>query len=170
MGKYTQKYLEKYNWEDIQSFYDKGNNWSDIVKSFKITFSGLSFACKNGKFKSRSKKESNKLERLKNPRTHSEETKKKISESIKKYLENNPNKVPYLLNHSSKESYPEKYFTELFLKEGIILESNYRIGLYELDFCIVNKKIDIEIDGDQHYLDNKIVESDIRRTKYLENK
>jgi len=30
-------------------------------------------------------------------------------------------------------------------------------------------KINIEIDGDQHYYDNKIVESDIRRNKYLES-
>ena len=37
-----------------------------------------------------------------------------------------------------------------------------------MDFCILDKKIDIEIDGDQHYLDNRIVESDKRRNKYLD--
>jgi very-short-patch-repair endonuclease len=30
---------------------------------------------------------------------------------------------------------------------------SYRIGLYELDFSIPDKRIDIEIDGDQHYYD-----------------
>jgi len=38
-----------------------------------------------------------------------------------------------------------------------------------LDFCIPEKRIDIEIDGNQHYLDQRIVKSDIRRNKYLEN-
>ena len=98
-----------------------------------------------------------------------EETKKKISKGRIKFLEENPNMVPYLLNHSSKESYPEKYFTVLFEKEGIKIEKNHRIGLYELDFFILDSKIDLEIDGDQHYLDNKIVESDKRRTKFLED-
>ena len=100
----------------------------------------------------------------------SDETKKKISESRKKYLKENPDKVPYLLNHSRKESYPEKYFTNIFDKNNLKYDKSYRIGLYELDFSITNKKIDIEIDGDQHYLDKKIVESDKRRNKFLKNK
>jgi very-short-patch-repair endonuclease len=105
----------------------------------------------------------------KTPRKHSEETKKKISEIRKKYLQENPDKVPYKLNHSSKESYPEKYFTEVFKNEGIEVVKSFYIGLYELDFCIPNKKIDIEIDGNQHYYDEKIVESDKRRNKFLED-
>lgn len=98
---------------------------------------------------------------------HTQETKDKISKSRKEYLRNNPDKVPYLLNHSSKESYPEKYFTEVFKNEGIDVIKSYRIGLYELDFSIPEKKIDIEIDGSQHYLDTKIVESDKRRNDFL---
>lgn len=102
----------------------------------------------------------------------SEEHKKKISKSRKDFLMNNPDKVPYLLNHSRNESYPEKYFENIFDKEGLFdtdigIEKSYRVGLYELDFSIPNKKIDIEIDGDQHYYDSKIVESDDRRNKYL---
>jgi len=103
-------------------------------------------------------------------RKPSDETKKKISESRKKYLLENPDKVPYLLNHSSKESYPEKYFSEVFINEGIEVQRYFRIGLYELDFCVIDKKIDIEIDGDQHYLDKKIVESDKKRNEFLEEK
>ena len=99
----------------------------------------------------------------------SEETKKKLSEIRKKYLAENPDKVPYKLNHSSKESYPEKYFTEVFKNEEIDVVKSFYIGLYELDFCIPDKKIDIEIDGSQHYYDKKIVESDKRRNEFLEN-
>lgn len=101
-------------------------------------------------------------------RKHTEESKKKISKARIKYLTENPDKVPYKLNHSSKESYPEKYFQELFIKEKIEVDRYFHIGLYELDFCILDKRIDIEIDGSQHIFDDKIVESDIRRTKFLE--
>ena len=109
-----------------------------------------------------------KLSKIGKNRKHSSETKKKLSEIRIKFLSENPDKVPYLLNHSSKESYPEKYFTELFLKENIKVEKFYQIGLYELDFCIPDLKIDIEIDGEQHFCDKKIIESDIKRTKFLE--
>ena len=98
---------------------------------------------------------------------HSEETKNKISLSMQKYLEQNPNRVPYILNHSSKESYPETYFKELFLKENIQYIYHFRVNKYELDFAVPSLNLDIEIDGDQHYLDNKIIDSDVRRDKYL---
>lgn len=101
-------------------------------------------------------------------RKHTEEEKQKISKSRKAYLSANPDKVPYLLNHSSKESFPETYFKELFVAEGIFLEYHHQISKYELDFCDVEKKIDIEIDGEQHYVDSRIKQSDIDRTAYLE--
>ncbi len=110
-----------------------------------------------------------KIENGKTSVKHTEETKKKISKSRKEYLLNNPDKVPYLLNHSRNESYPEKYFGEIFEKSNLGIVKSYRIGLYELDFSIPNKRIDIEIDGEQHYCDEKIVNSDIRRNRYLED-
>lgn len=100
---------------------------------------------------------------------HTEETKKKISNSMISYLDSNPDKVPYVLNHSSKESYPETYFKELFNNENIPFIYHYKINRYELDFAIVNLKLDIEIDGDQHYLDKRQVESDVRRDAYLKS-
>jgi hypothetical protein len=64
------------------------------------------------------------LSRIKNGklttgRKHSQETKDKISQARIKYLSENPDKVPHLVNHSSKESYPEKYFTDVFERENI---------------------------------------------------
>lgn len=169
MARHTNKFLEKYNWIDIQKFYDDGNSWNDVLKKFNINSSGLDFGLKSGLFKTRSRSESNKMTCMRRPRKLSEETKKKISESRIKYLLENPDKVPYRLNHSSKESYPEKYFTELFKNENIKVTRYHYIGLYELDFCILDKKIDIEIDGEQHHIDKRIVESDKRRTEFLEN-
>lgn len=106
--------------------------------------------------------EANKLRNI------SQETKNKISISRKKYLEENPDKVPYLLNHYSKgPSYPEKYWSEILIKHKIPFDTEYRVWLYSLDFKI--GMVDLEIDGEQHYLDNKIIESDLRRNSYLES-
>lgn len=66
---------------------------------------------------------------------HSEETKKKISETQKKNVANG-RMFGYKLNHSSKVSFPEK-------------------------------KVYIEIDGEQHYNDPKIIEHDKERTEKL---
>src|SRR3546814_4629172 len=41
--------------------------------------------------------------------------------------------------------------------------------IYSLDFAIIPSKIDLEIDGEQHYVDQRIVDSDKRRTEYLES-
>ena len=102
-------------------------------------------------------------------RTHTEEEKLKIGASVKAFLVEHPDMVPYVRNHSSAESYPEKYFKKLFASEGLNLIYHYRINTYELDFCDLAKKLDIEIDGEQHYLDPRIIKSDKKRTEYLEN-
>lgn len=102
-------------------------------------------------------------------RKHTEEEKQKISDSRKAYLSANPDKIPYLLNHSSRESFPETYFKELFNAEGIILTYHHQISKYELDFCDLEKKIAIEIDGEQHYVDKRIAASDVNRNEYLIN-
>ena len=158
----------KYNWKQIQEYYDDGNSWRDVNKKFGCSMAALSKASKRGDLESRNKSESVSLERRKNPKFHSEETKKKISTARKKYLEENPDKVPYLLNHYSiKNSYPEEYFLDLFKKEGIDLKHHLQVGLYQLDFYNKDKMIDVEIDGEQHHLDERIVESDVRRNNYL---
>jgi very-short-patch-repair endonuclease len=170
MSKYfTDEYFKKYNWVEIQEFYDGGNTWKGVVEKFKISNNGLSQAVRKGLLQTRSTSEAMKLYCKNNKRTLSDETKAKLSKIRKEYLRKNPDKVPYLLNHSSKESYPEKYFTEVFEKEGLDVVKKFRVSLYELDFSIPHKRIDIEIDGSQHHLDEKIVMSDMRRTEFLES-
>jgi very-short-patch-repair endonuclease len=103
-------------------------------------------------------------------RKHKQETKDKISKIRRKYLSENPDMVPYKLNHYSKgRSYPERYWKDIFDEAGIDYVEQHQIHTYQLDFALVEEKIDIEIDGDQHYLDQRIVESDKRRDEYLEN-
>ena len=91
-------------------------------------------------------------------------TKKKLSESMKRYFRDNPSKVPYILNHSSKESFPERYFKEIFMKEGFPqFIRNKHVLTYFLDFAFEDKMAFIEIDGEQHYTDKRIIEHDRKR-------
>lgn len=104
-------------------------------------------------------------------RKHTKETKKKISESRKKFLEENPDQIPYLLNHYSKgPSYPERYFKKVFQNAKLHFEEQKPEGRYLIDFAFVDKKIAVEVDGEQHYLDPKIIESDKRKTKFLQQR
>lgn len=104
-------------------------------------------------------------------RIHTEETKDKLSKIRIKYLKENPDKHPYKLYHYSKgPSYAEKYFGEVFDNENMQLQSYYRVGIYELDFAHPDKMIAIEIDGEQHYYDKRITESDKRKDTFLEGK
>ena len=96
----------------------------------------------------------------------SEETKAKISASRKKYLEAHPDQVPFKLNHSSKESYPEKYFRKWLKKVGLLEKQELQVSRYTLDFAWETKKIYLEIDGSQHSLD-WMQEHDRVRTQFL---
>lgn len=99
---------------------------------------------------------------------HSDEHKKKISEGRKQYLIEHPDKVPYLLNHHSKgDSYPEKYFKTVFDNAHVDYKQNYYQCGYFLDFAWPEKKIYLEVDGEQHYLDKRIVEHDKARAQTL---
>ena len=98
----------------------------------------------------------------------SDEDRKRISEQMKKYLSEHPDKVPYLLNHSSMVSYPERYFIFVFKKEKIDLKYHVQIGRYQLDFCDYDQKKYVEIDGESHFTDKKTIKIDKERTEFLE--
>lgn len=99
----------------------------------------------------------------------SDEHKQKLSHARKEFLKKNPDKVPYLLNHSSKMSYPEQYFMELFALYDIPLQYHKQISYYELDFYNDEYKVYVEIDGEQHYQQQSIIR-DQKRTEFLEHK
>jgi very-short-patch-repair endonuclease len=78
----------------------------------------------------------------------------------------NPDKVPYLINHSSKESYPEKLFREGLTRENLTgWTQSFRISLYEYDFAFLGQKIDVEIDGSTH-LQEKVKKIDKKRDEF----
>lgn len=97
----------------------------------------------------------------------SEEHKNKLSDSMKKYLDENPGNIPYLKNHSSKESYPERVFRKALTRRGIEgWKQELPLLRYSLDFCFIKEKIDIEIDGGTHKL-KSVIEKDTERDKKL---
>lgn len=98
-------------------------------------------------------------------KAHTDETKKRISESRKSYLLQNPDKIPYVLSHSSKVSYPEQYFMDCFSEYEV--EFQYVVHRYRLDFANPSIKHYLEIDGEQHYSCKKMVQHDIERTQIL---
>jgi len=162
--------MPRYNWIEIQKFYDEGHTWREVIEEFGVSMAAITSARKRGDFVSRERSSAMKLSCKLKPRKLSEKTKEKISKARRKFLKENPDKVPYLLNHHSKGmSYPEKYFEKLFRNENIELIYHHRVGTYQLDFSDPIRKIDIEIDGEQHYCDEKIIKSDKRRNKYLED-
>ena len=99
-----------------------------------------------------------------------QEIRNKISNSRIKFLKENPDKVPYIINHSSKMSYPEKIFMDALVKENIKgWEYNYRNGIYMYDFAFTEIKLDVEIDGSTHLTD-KVKLIDKRRDEFSINK
>lgn len=155
----------KYNWNKVQAFYDAGHTWKEIQQEFGIAQASLFKAKERGDFISRNHSDANKIAYKKGRgcQKHSEETKIKISKARIKYLTNNPDKVPYLINHSSKKSYPEQIFENALISANITgWQYAYQNGIYEYDFAWPEQKIDVEIDGATH-LSEKVKKIDARR-------
>lgn len=98
----------------------------------------------------------------------SDEEKKRRSEEKIKYYQEHPDRIPYKLYHSSRISYPEQYFKDIFEHENIPLKYHLQVGLYELDFYNEEYKVYVEIDGDTHK-HKKVQEIDKRKDDYLKS-
>lgn len=161
---------EKHDWESIQLEYDNNQTITQLMTKFAISLRGMRWGRLNGKLKIRNKSLEGILRCKEHPRKHSIETRKKISDARRKYLADHPDMVPYRLNHSSKQSYPEKLF-ETALRSNDISGwiSPYRIYIYEYDFAFPELKIDVEIDGGTHSLPN-VIEIDIRRDAWSKSR
>ena len=157
----------RYDWTEIQRYHDDGHTWREIQAKFGVVQASITRAQKRGDFVSRNHSEANKNSYTKGrSHKHTQETKDKISKARINYLMNNPDKVPYLINHSSKKSYPEKIFEQALISSGITgWIYAYQNGIYEYDFAWPEQKIDVEIDGSTHNLP-KVQKIDLRRDKF----
>jgi very-short-patch-repair endonuclease len=159
------KYHKRYDWSIIQKDHDNGMTWRQLQEKYGICSASIVNAKKRGVFISRNKSEALKLVP---GRPLTDEIKQKISSSRKKYLKENPDKVPYKLNHYSRgQSYPESYFEKWLLSNGISFISEQQVSIYSIDFRIGN--IALEIDGEQHYVDERIIKSNFYRDEYLKS-
>lgn len=99
---------------------------------------------------------------------HTEETKKKLSLKQKEYIKTHIEEFSERLKR--KISYPEQIFINFLKKYGydekFLIEREYSIYPYFIDFAFVDIKLAIEIDGSQHLRADRI-ESDKKKDKLL---
>ena len=146
----------RYNWQEIQIFYDSGKTWKDIRIEYKVSLLNLSIAAKEGFFKTRKAIESY---LIRNPnrigRKQSSESKQKLSVARKAYLAANPDKHAWKLHNKFKSIPCEKVKTDLRrLEIGFDYEFQPLLHLnrfFSVDISFPNRKIGFEINGGQHY-------------------
>lgn len=150
--------IHKLNWKEIQSFYDTGKTWRDIVKAFNISFQMLTEASKLGLFHSLNNKKSIDLMWKRKGhigKKHTEESKLKLSIARKKYLSENPTIASWKTNDKFSSIPCEKIKKELsllnieFIEELMPLIHKQRF--FAADIAFPSKMIIFEINGAQHY-------------------
>jgi very-short-patch-repair endonuclease len=97
-------------------------------------------------------------------RKHTEETKARIS---KKQKENYKNKSRWYIQGRTKQSYAEKYFQDIFDNFSKKPLNNFKVDRFWLDFAWIDQMVYIEIDGEQHYIKDSLIERDKNREKHL---
>lgn len=102
--------------------------------------------------------EANKIAHQKYPEKylHNEKTKNKIREARLKFMKEHPEQTAWRLKN---KSYLEEMF-EVFLQERgyadkYLIQREYSVFPYFIDFAFVDLKIAIEIDGSQHLLEDR---------------
>lgn len=139
----------KIDWVEIQSSYDSGDSLRKICEKYKIHLTEIYAAKKEKKFETRTKTEAS--QKRKSFKSHTQETKSKLSEIRKDYLEKNPDKHPWRTNSKFK-SVPCEQLKKVLRENGIdfIEEFQPKQGKnYSVDIMI--GKIGLEVNGNQHY-------------------
>jgi predicted DNA-binding protein YlxM (UPF0122 family) len=145
----------KDNIQKIQEYYNSGFSLRETAKKFGISFSSIRYYSKKGLFKTRNFSEASKLSRKIHPRPKmSEETKRKISESRKKFLKENPDKITWR-REDVKISQPCENVKNFLRKNNIQFIPEFDPGVdgrfFSVDIAIPEKQIIIEVNGNQHY-------------------
>jgi very-short-patch-repair endonuclease len=102
------------------------------------------------------------------------ERRRKISEKMKENFKNGKIKGWSFINENkNRRSYPEEFFIKVFENNGLYekytIKEKLPYGKYNIDFLIVDLKLIIEIDGEQHYKDDKAIEHDKIRDNFFLN-
>ena len=151
--------LDSLNWQEIQKSYDEGVLIKDLCKMYNFSQTLLLKANKKGYFKN----EHNIL--------HKNKISNKLSESLKECHRIGKHSGWNAINSQTKRSHPEEFFYNVLKKNGLfekytIIEKMPFLK-YTLDFVIVDLKLDIEIDGKQHFITESAIEHDKQRNETL---
>ncbi len=143
---------------EIQNCYDNElKSWREVAKIFSIGEATLYKWCKLGILKSRSNEAGIKLAVKQGKFSHkkSEESKDKIRQSRLKQLTENPDN-PSWKSLNKKYSIPCEKVKEFLKSQNIDFIEEFRPLLhlnrfFSLDIAFIDKKVAIEINGNQHY-------------------
>ena len=105
-------------------------------------------------------------------KSHSDETKQKISESMKLAQKEGRAHNIGECRWNNTHSWPEKWLIQVLKNEccyveGIHYVTEYPFHRFSLDFAFVNSKLCIEVDGKQHTTDKAQIERDKRKDELL---
>lgn len=104
-----------------------------------------------------------------NRRSHSDESKKIISEKRIDWLKKNPDKHPWKKN-TKFLSVPCEKLKSIFIENGLCFETELQPisdRFYSIDIAFVDKGIGIEVNGNQHYDSNKELKEYYKKRKEL---
>lgn len=146
------------DWKAIQYDHDHGLSYEELCKKHSIYKTILAEAKKIGLFFTVSEEEKNKRISIKSSsRSHSPETKVKISEKRKNWLKNNPDKHYWSFAPSPfYDSKPCSILKERLKNEGIFFIEEYKPLLHKdrffsIDVYLPQFSLGIEVNGRQHY-------------------
>lgn len=102
--------------------------------------------------------------------TWTNEEKKKLSDARKKYLANNLDKHPWKKNSKFK-SEPCEYLKKFLKEHNYVFEEEFTdpvwLHKYSADICFTDKRIIIEVNGNQHYTNGQLTDYYQARHDYL---
>lgn len=103
---------------------------------------------------------------------HSDETKQKIRDARLKYMKEHPENTAW--RKRNLPSYPEDCFIKFLIENGydkkFLIEKEYCVFPFYIDFAFVDIKVAVEIDGSQHILDEERKKKDeIKDNTLIEN-
>jgi very-short-patch-repair endonuclease len=134
--------LNTIDWDFIQQKHNEGMYLSHITKNYNISRNTMERAIKEGY-----------LIKHKWSFKHTEQTKQQLSNIRKKYYHDNPDKHPWK-KHNRFISEPCELFKKRLLENNINFIAEYQPLLerfYSIDIAFPDKKIGLEINGNQHY-------------------
>lgn len=158
-----------------------GLNQSDEAKAYKVSIGKYNLIPHPENLQrglpwteERKLKHSKLMSKIMTGKSLSKETRKKLSVSVKRSHKEGKNKG--WTTRKNQESYAEAFWRRVldnnnipYEQEHKVLKDNRTSGCYFLDFLLTDKNVDLEIDGHQHYEEDRKCHDKIR-DEYLTSK